>query len=155
MTTETPTRMPRGGKLLLIASLAVNLIVAGVLIGAFVSHPEGGRPQGVGFGPYTSALAQEDREALRKAFGAHARANDFRARMQGDRTALAALLRAEPLDTGALAALFEEQRIRADEGFRMGQDLLLARIAAMTPDARKAFADRLERGPDHRREGKN
>lgn len=54
--------------------------------------------------------------------------------------------------------MFEAQRQRADQGFQMGQALLLDRIAAMTPEDRTAFAERLENGPkrsrDERRESK-
>lgn len=157
MTTETPLRMSRTTRLVLVASLGLNLIVAGFLVGAYLFH-RGPPPGGIGFGPYTYALAQEDREALRRAFITQSRDTNFRGRMQEERQALSGLLRAEPFDRAAVQQLFEAQRQRADEGFRMGQSLLLDRISAMTPEARTAFAERLESGPkrsrDERRESK-
>lgn len=156
MTTEPP-RMGRTTRTVLIASLGLNLIVAGFLAGAYLFH-RGPPPGGIGFGPYTYALGPEDREALRRAFITQSRDTNFRGRMQEERQALAVLLRAETFDRAEVQRLFEAQRQRADQGFQMGQALLLDRIAAMTPEDRTAFAERLENGPkrsrDERRESK-
>jgi hypothetical protein len=54
-------------------------------------------------------------------------------------------LRADPFDAEALRNVVANQGDRMAARLALGQDLILARIAAMTPAERAAFADRLER----------
>ena len=148
------TRAPRWMRVLLILSLAGNLAVLGVVAGAAIRH--GGlaeRPPAVselGFGPYTEALDDKDRRALRQAF--RDEAPDFRAlrkAAKADFDSLIAILRAEPYDGDAAARIVAGQEARLRTGVQIGQRLLLARLAEMTPEERAAFADRLQLALEH------
>ena len=54
------------------------------------------------------------------------------------------VLRAEPFDAAGLAAVMETQRARMAGRLEVGQAVLRDFLIAMTPEARKDFADRLE-----------
>lgn len=144
--------IPRGWKIALFSSLAVNLVVAGLVFGAWVSGPPSGPggpgPRDLAFGPYTFALTRQDRHELLDALrDRQPGVPGPRELMLADRTGLARILRRDPFDRAAATALLDAQRGRADERFRLGQRLLLDHIAAMSPAERSAMADRLERGP--------
>lgn len=154
---------PRAGKGLRIAlalSVALNLAVVGVVAGAMLRDGPGMRAamvRDLGFGPYTEALSPEDRKALRRAlFDRAPEIRDTRRLMRADTEALLALLRADPFDAAAFKARMEAQHQRMATQLRLGQDLLQDFIAAMSPEARRGFADRLEQGLHHHgdRDGK-
>jgi uncharacterized membrane protein len=136
---------------LLIGSLALNLAVAGIVAGAFLrarvwDHPP---PRAAmldpAFGPWGPALSREDRAALRAAFAAErGRVAAGLEAERADRAELLAVLRAEPFDPAALDAVSARLAARIRERVEIGQRLLRDRIVAMTPDERRAFADRLE-----------
>lgn len=141
--------LPRGLRWLLIASLALNLLVAGLVVGALAR--EGGpgarpRPAELSLGPFARALEPEDRRAVLRSLGDHR--PDLRPLGRQDRAALfaevMAALRAEPFDRARAAAALAEQSARVAEVERAVRDALLARLAAMTAAERAAFADRLE-----------
>jgi len=73
--------------------------------------------------------------------------------MRADFDRLLTVLRSEPYDAAAAAEVIAAQRERARNGFELGQDLLLERLATLRPEERLAFADRLEqvlsRPPKH------
>ncbi len=99
----------------LIASLALNLFVAAVVVGAGMRHhrPPHGDVREVGFGPFTDALTREDRAALRDAF--IAAAPDFREKRRDAEAGFARLvasLRADPWDRAATEAVLAEQAAR-------------------------------------------
>lgn len=159
--TETPDPtsgpMRRSMRFLLIGSLAVNLLVLGLVAGALIRGPDGFRaPRGVdlALGPIVQALATEDREAIR----AELRGREaLQLRPMRDRNALISALlvalRAETYDPAAVEAALNVPRDRALAVQQAVQLSLLNRISAMTPAARLAFADRLAdemgRGEDH------
>jgi len=72
--TETPKRKWSVGRIVLILSLALNLLVVGLVAGALLHrHQLPDRPPRIadlGFGPYVRSLSREDREALGTAFKA-------------------------------------------------------------------------------------
>ena len=157
---ETPPPAPRPRrwvKVVLVISLAVNLAVAGLLLGAWLRHdgphgrdgPRGERDRVVrdlGFGPYARAVPREAREGLRGAVEAHR--GTLRENRQALRSAFEETLetlRAEPFDRAAMGAQMQAQReaIRANQ--EIGHEVLLDALAAMSPEERAAFADRLER----------
>ena len=147
--TQTPPRKRPWMKIALGLSLALNLAVAGLMVGgALREHRGGARPDMVrelNFGPFTKALSEEDRRALRADF--FAKAPEFRqtrALMRGDMQAILAALRADPFDPVALRSAIANQNARIGRQIQLGQDLIVVRIEAMTPQARAAFADRLE-----------
>jgi uncharacterized membrane protein len=146
------------GRIVLFASLALNLLVAGLVGGAILRHDrygDGAPLRDLGYGPFGAALSMSDRHVLtRELVG---RAGDLRVNRDDIRRQFAemlAALRAKPFDPGALQALVGQQRSKLEERQAIGQQLLLERIEAMSDDERAAFADRLERnlrraGRDH------
>ena len=167
MTAQSETPQPdrprskpgRGLWIALAISLAFNLAVVGLVAGAMLRDGPGMRGamvRDLGFGPFTEALSREDRRAMRESL--FERAPDIREarRVQrADLEGLVALLRAEPFDAVAFAARMAEQQARMERQLRLGQEVLQERVAQMSPEARRGFADRLEaavlRGKDGRK----
>lgn len=139
----------KGLRVALAVSVALNLAVAGVLAGAAFRHgPEGGRMEmgrELGFGPFSEALSRDDRRALREALLAKAPdlRENRRQRSQDAQEVLGAL-RADPFAPEALTAVMDAQQRRMEGQLQLGQDLLREFLISMTPQARAAFADRLE-----------
>ncbi len=140
----------RGVRLLLVASLALNLLVAGLVLGdALAGGGPGGPPRRVemSLGPLARALDEEDRRAILE---------DLRARPEvaplgrgphgADLAAIRAALRAEPFDPDRARAAFAEQARAVAAAQGAAQEALLARLAAMSPAERAAVAERLEEG---------
>ena len=151
--TDTPTsQKPRGfpwGRIVLFASLALNLLVVGLVAGALLRHDrQDGHPplRDLGYGPFGAAMSPADMHELGRRMSDHA--GDLRSNREELRRQFAemlAALRAQPFDAGALVALVEQQKTKLAERQVIGQALLLERITAMSDDERAAFADRLER----------
>lgn len=148
----------------LVASLAVNLLVAGLVVGAlFGRHHRGDhdfrhRDRGLmsmGLHVYGGAMDRADRRALRSA--AIARRDELRAgrgELHGHFAQMITLLRAEPFSAEALTEAMEAQRVTVSRQIGIGQDLLIERISAMSPAARRAFADRMEERLTHMKRGR-
>ncbi len=118
-------------KIALALSVALNLLVAGVLAGAAL---RGGPPRELGFGPFAAALTEDDRAALKREF--RARMPDLREMRRGQRAAMAgvlAALRADPFDPAALAAAMDGAAARMGDRLQIGQDLLIGHLSAMPP----------------------
>lgn len=151
---------PKTGKGLRIAlavSVALNLAVVGVVAGAILRDgPRGPFIRDLDFGPYGEAFAPEDRDAMRKAFlSRDVNMRDLRDQMRADGAALIALLRAETLDLAKLEALMQQQQGRMLDRIALGRELVAERIAAMSTEDRRAFADRLERAFRHPMRGRD
>lgn len=144
-------------RVLLLASLALNLLVAGVLVGDALTDGgpgHGPRPVALDLGPLTRALDPADRRAVLDALQGR---DDLRPPSRAERAAFLAetlaAVRADPFDRArAEAALLEQsERVAAVEG--AVRAALLDRLAALPAEARDAYADRLEaeagRGPGH------
>lgn len=155
-TTATPPAPPRNGRGLKIAlalSVALNLAVAGLVIGAWASGhgPRHGGPRDLSFGPFSAALSPQDRRALRQAF--LEQTPDLRASREAARAefqTLLSTLRARPFDPAALSTALAAIETRNATRLEMGRSLLETRIAGMDEADRLAFADRLEAGLRHR-----
>lgn len=135
---------PRWMRILLIVSLALNLLIIGAVAGAVSSgKPAAARVGDVSFGPYTAALDRQDLRALRRTIRQEGGRIDWSEARENFRDFLQ-VLREEPLDLAKMTRLFEAQsemvRMRQD----IGKEALLERIGEMTPEQRAAFADRLE-----------
>lgn len=147
---STPTpRSGRGVKIALAISVALNLAVAGLVLGAWASDhgPRKGMPRDLGFGPFSEALSPEDRRALRKAF--MDQAPDFRTTREAARAefvTLLATLRATPFDPAALTAALTAIETRNADRLDLGRTLIETRLVQMSEADRLAFADRLEQG---------
>ena len=144
--TRTPPRSGRGLRIAFAVSLALNLAVAGLVAGAFLRDgpPHGGRD--FGMGPLSEALSRDDRRAMRAAFlDRYPGLRADRGAMREDVQVLLGTLRADPFDPMALDDALAAIARRNGELLATGQELLAARIKAMDPDDRAAFADRLEK----------
>ena len=173
---DIPPSTPTGGgpkrwvSVLLFASLAVNVLVIGVVAGAIIKGPQfseeevrrsngpgGGssdgrrRPPGIiqeaGIGPYARALTKEDRDAMRR--DVRGRLGDLRSYHEGIRGAVSDVIqvvRRPDLQRADLEAELMDQ-VRAVDALRsLGIDLLTDRIMAMSVEERAAFADRMQEG---------
>jgi uncharacterized membrane protein len=140
--------IPRRWRALLIVSLALNLLVAGILLGAALDRggPNRGEMRAAGpLAPLVRALPPEDRQAV---LGALRSARPPHAPPPRDRAAtsapLLAELRAEPFDPDQVLRALQDQRRRGEVRLSAAEAALAARLAEMTPDARAAYAGRLE-----------
>ncbi len=140
-------------RIVLVISLALNLLVVGVIAGGLLSGrgPGGdGRRVDLSLGPYARALDPHDVDAIRaemRGRGLDLR-RDRRAMIEDTRSFVAAL-RAVPYDPEKTAEILLRQRGRVAQFQALGQDLVLDRIAQMSAETRAAFADRLEREMGH------
>lgn len=135
-------------KVALFLSLALNLLLVGLIAGAMVAGHRQGRmmARDVGFGPLTAALTREDRGALRKSFvQANPDRDADRAAMASDFSALVAALKLDPWDQAAVMAALTRQGARSQARLAQGRDILMAHIAKMTAADRSAFAARIEK----------
>lgn len=148
MAEDTPKAKTGGGlKVALGLSLALNLLVAGAVVGSFLRGGPGGGPEAVrdlGFGPFAGAMRPEDREAMRRAFMDRAPdLREARRAMRAQAEAILSALRAEPYDPAAFEAALARGAERTAERLALGREILAAHVAAMAPADRRAFADRL------------
>lgn len=138
----------RGVKIALVLSVALNLAVAGLVLGAWLGGgPHKGMPRDLSFGPFSDALSDDDRRALRR--GLMDRAGEFRSSREAARAEFAALLaslRADPFDPAAMTVALAAIETRNAERLELGRSLIETRLVAMSTAERQAFADRLERG---------
>ncbi|HVG49473.1 MAG TPA: periplasmic heavy metal sensor [Rubellimicrobium sp.] len=155
MTTES---IPRSGlstplRWLLVVSLALNLLVAGLVAGAALRHDGPRRHMEMGPGPFAQALSPDDRQAIlaeirdRPGLGPPSREERKQAM-----TEVLAALRSEPFDRMRAEAAMASQSDRVATVQRAIQAAMVERLASMAPEDRAAFADRLEkeleRGPN-------
>ena len=161
MAVETSTSPGRAGapgaplwmRVLLVVSLALNLLVAGVVVGHVVrdgDHGRGPRPVEIALGPFARAMDAGDRRAILESL----RGNPDLQPLSRDQRAAAfgeilATLRAEPFDRARAEAALSAQAQRVQGLERALQGALLDRLAALTADQRVAFADRLQAELDH------
>lgn len=151
---RAPAPPPPGGRavrVVLALSLALNLLVAGMVLGAFVTGGWGGGGPGERAGrvspaasAFVGALEPEQRRALGRALAAErellrATRREMRARAE---EALR-LLRSDPFDAAAFAALLADQRAAQARRQQLGERLLVERLSAMNAAERAAYADRL------------
>jgi len=148
----TETTAGKSGKfdwmrVLLIASVSLNLLVVGVVVGGMVAHDRRPPPpvvNDVSLGPFTDALSKEDRQALVRAAQAEGRnLRDMRKRAGDEMREVIAALEAEPFDPVKLQEMLQSFRTRSMERFALGERLMIDRLGEMTPEARHAFAERL------------
>lgn len=126
----------------LVASLGLNLALAGLIVGAIAKGPPGPPPAGLwSYGralpePYRSDLGRALRQSRRDWAGP-------RDALRGQRDALAAALTADPYDPAAVAAVLAREPRMIDQLVARGSGLLLDQIARMSPQERAAYAQAL------------
>jgi len=150
-------------RVVLAVSLALNLGVAGLVIGSAARDrwddrraesegsrgsggPRGGDAAGV-ITPYAAALPPADRRALGREVMGRVRdegigLRDLRASVE----TLAEALRADPFRPEVVATELARQRTALGRVQEISQEAILARLEAMSVEERRAFADRLEAG---------
>ena len=143
-------------RVVLVLSLAANLAVIGIVIGAATSSKGPRNPDriagDVGAAPFVRALEPEDRRALaRDVIKERGGFREIRRDTQARAEALFAALQAETFDRAEVEALLNAQRDAAALRQTMGERALLNRLEAMTQEERVAYAERLaqqlRRGP--------
>jgi uncharacterized membrane protein len=146
-------------KLVLVTSLGLNLVVVGLVAGAWVNGPKrgdrgGAAPASWDAGPFGRALSRQDRrmmgDVFRKDPEVRERLGQRRGEMRRIGFEIAGVLRTDPFDPLALEALFAKQAQLGVDLQQIGRGALLDRITAMTPEDRLDFADRLEEGMKRR-----
>ncbi len=158
--TDTSTRrgFPIWAKALLAVSLALNLLVAGVVVGA---RFDGDGPKGPpgrstrdarssfdpALGPFSRSLPDPYREqavqALRERAGDY---RDNRAQLADQLATMLTILRAQEFDEEALRAVMAAQTEVFERRGEIGRDVVVEQIAAMSADERAALAARMEEG---------
>ncbi|MDA7426386.1 periplasmic heavy metal sensor [Thalassococcus lentus] len=147
--TDTPKRGTRPWvKGLLFASLALNLLVVGLVAGAVINGgPPGKRDAGYrdAAGPYMRAFSDDQRRTLRKNLrdGFKAGRDGRPAIMAGYQQGIA-VLRADPFDPKPLEEILTEQARSGEERRLIAQGVMIEFIAQMDAAERQALADRLE-----------
>ncbi len=156
--TKAPVAKTRWVKYLLILSLGLNLAVVG-LVGGHILRGAPDRPArpdheigALGLRLYYHALDEDHRQALNAAV--KDRRGQFhagRAALQAHRLALAETLEAVPFDASAVQQILAQQGEYVRGNVKVGHDLLIERIVAMSPEARAAMAARLKSGDKRNR----
>ncbi len=137
-----PSRLWR---IVLVGSLAVNLAIAGLIVGSAFSGRLGGGPPrtfDLGVGPVVRALDRDERRHIGLALRRDRGLRDLD--MRANASEMLALLRSDPFDPEALGAVFAGQNAQLALLQQRAQGLLLARITAMSAERRAVFADRLQ-----------
>lgn len=158
--TETATEPRRGfrlwAKVLLAVSLTLNLLVAGVIVGAWVDRasergehgPRTARPAfDPAMGPFARTLPEPYRGRAYETLNAQAgdaRAN--RAQLATQLSGMLEVLKTEPFDSEALDALLAAQAEGFNSRAMIGRAAVLEQIGAMSPQERAELAERMERG---------
>lgn len=144
----SPKKPRRWTRVLLFVSLAFNLLIVGLVVGAIASGGPRNGPRSKSTDvvtPYTRALDDKGRKSLREKFKGELR--EHRQSPQ-ERSAqyrkVLELLRADTLDAGALENVLNEQSQRAVRSREIGQSVLLMYLVEMNDDARAEYAQRLE-----------
>lgn len=130
-------------KYLLIASLCVNVLVIGAMIGSSFKPVPEAKMRGSkmdGFGAFVRALPAEKRQELRKNF--ENEKSGFRKNRELSneiRTKMRNAIVAVPFDKNALIQIFAEQnRLRTQQSV-VGDQVWVELIASMTDDERAEF----------------
>ncbi|HLS58022.1 MAG TPA: periplasmic heavy metal sensor [Paracoccaceae bacterium] len=135
----------------LLASLALNLLFAGFLVGTALrgGHGHGHHESDAGLIGFARALPEEHRHALRQAI--RGSESEWRAGREAMRDAMAGIRAAiarEPFDAERLRRALAVRREAQGRLAERATDLLVERIGQMTPAERAALAERLGRGPE-------
>jgi uncharacterized membrane protein len=154
VSTPAASATSRWLKVALVLSLALNLLVAGVILGAVLRHDrDGGRmdrraeaTRDFVRSPFLGALEPADRRAVgRDLMRAEGSIRENRADLRARFERLLAAIRTEPFDRAAVESILAEQRAAGARRLEIAEAAVLDRLAAMTPAARAAYADRLDR----------
>ena len=151
---EQPQRIgtPLWLKITVAVSLAINLLIAGIVLGAIAGRDRDGSAaermrvsRDLAPPPFIVALDAADRRAIvRKFRQASAPFGQNRAELKADLAAILDALRADEFDGAAVEATLSGLRDRGVARQEEGMQVLIGHLSTMTPAARRAYADRLE-----------
>lgn len=159
---ESRTKGLRWTRVALIISLALNLAVAGLVLGNVMRDPPWDRKpdnrdnarverppselRELAPLPFIAALSKEQRgRLLQDAKGRSAEIGDRRDAVRNKFEELLTLLRAEEFDGEAVTTLLREMREASSDRHQVGEALLVRQFEAMGGKERAAYADRLDR----------
>lgn len=146
--TPNPPRMRLWLRLVLFASLALNLLVVGIVAGAILrGGPDRYRmPDRDVAAAYIGAMDEADRRALRRDAIRRFREGGLagRATPRDQYRDAVEILRQEPFDAGAFDAVLRRQQEGVLMRAEIGRAALVARVGAMSAGERVAMADRLQ-----------
>lgn len=147
----TPRRWPIYA---LIASLAVNLAVIGLVAGLALKGPPGRPGPEMGLWRYAGALPEPYRGDMMRELRASREAwKAKRDRLAGQRQVLARALTADPYERETVESALALERGLLDGLAMQGARVLLGQIDRMDAQARADYAARLLAGPKGRRKG--
>ena len=144
-----PRRSGRGIKIALAVSLALNLLVAGLVGGAILGRPAPGEAPAIrtlGLGPFALALPREARDEVRdriEADMADLRRN--RAEIGRSLMAVRRALLSDPFDREAASRALAGSRDAAIALQAQGHGALLDTLEGMSPGERAVVAERMGR----------
>jgi len=142
---ETSQKPRTVWRIVLVLSLALNLLIAGLVVGGVASGRfQDGPPRNFSFGvgPMAAALSPQERRQLGRSLREDRVLRDVN--LRGRVTAITSVLRSDPFDADAFADLLANQGAQVARMQESAQNALTATIAAMTPERRQAFADQVE-----------
>lgn len=147
MSDAPPARLPRWARIALISSLALNVAVIGLLGGLMIAARDvavGGLPID-GFRFVAQYLPERDqRELRRRIFSNRAEVEAIRDAMKENREAFLSALRADPFDQDQAAAVMQAQADATIRFSTTARGALIAQIASLSAEERRAFADLIE-----------
>lgn len=141
-----PAAMSRKLRILLIVSLALNLLVLGAVAGAIGNHWRGGPHSSranTHAAPHIRALDPSDRRAIGRAIRKARKSTDASVGRIEVYTDMAEAIRATPFNRAAVKALLDRQRQLGTARQDRAESIWLDRMEAMTASDREAYADRL------------
>lgn len=149
---------PKSGRrwtdIALIVSVALNLLIAGIVVGAMLGRDNNPRRPDANlssYGPFTRALSEEDQRAVRQAVREKGDPREHRRALRVGFNAFLRELRHSPYNPEAAAAALDIQHQLINGQVLVVRDTLLDRIETMSDAERSVFADRLEKAVRSRR----
>lgn len=157
MTQDTGSKKPRNwGKIALVGSLALNLLVAGLVIGAFARFDGGPGHHGdrgsMGLGAFINALPEAKQEQVRAASGFFGEDRKVsKDTMRKKREAFEQTLLAQPFSEPAARAAIKEHRDYALGFSERMQEALVTAVADLSDSERANFAAQVEQAKEQRK----
>lgn len=135
-------------KVAFVISVALNLLVVGVLVGGLIARDRMGPPPppggDFGLGPLGAAFSEEDRREMRReAVRSGANLGSMRADLRADMTGLIAAVAQDPWNPDAVRAQLAGMHARAADRVAVGEQVMLDRLGRMSDAERHAYAERL------------
>lgn len=147
-TTQKKPGMKRWIKVIFVLSLAMNLVIVGLVAGAAYRIKRFGPPPHVALegpgSPVLRALGKEDRREvgrnIRKSYGKHSASSEFEiAHYQR----LADLIAADPVDIEAVREASAGLDDRISQRRLVAREAWMQKLSVMSLEERKAYADRI------------